>query len=91
VPEYPWRTSKESDDLNPAERVAHDVLTARRDLLPSVELIMTAGLGSDATLRAISLFRDSLSNAGDANRDPRVAIERCRDITDGTMEAPTDG
>lgn len=91
MPEYPWRSSREDGELNPAERVAHDVLTARRDLLPSVELIMTAGLGSEATLRAISLFRDSLTNAGDANRDPRVAIERCRDITDEAVETPSDG
>lgn len=76
--DYPWQSSQALEELEPAERVAHDILAARSDLLPSVERIMNAGLGADGTLRAINLFRDSLSNLGDVHRDPRVAIEQCR-------------
>jgi hypothetical protein len=79
---YPWQAARASDELEPAERLAHDVLTARPDLLPSVERIMSAGLDSNETLRAISLFRDSLSNIGDEHRDPAVAIERSRGVTE---------
>jgi hypothetical protein len=39
-----------------------------------VDRIMTAGLGSDGTLKAIGLFREALSHPGDVHRDPRVAI-----------------
>jgi hypothetical protein len=69
-----WQSSGSPDDLEPAEQIAHEILTGRRDLLPSVERIMTADLGEAGTLRAISLFRDALSNPGDVHRDPRVAI-----------------
>ena len=69
-----WGTSASPDDLGPADRIAHDILVVRRDLLPSVERIMTAGLGADGTLRAISLFRDAITSPGDVHRDPRVAI-----------------
>jgi hypothetical protein len=72
-----WQIAGSSDDLGPAERIAHDILAKRRDLLPSVDRIMTAGLDADGTLRAIGLFRDSLANPGDVHRDPRVAIARC--------------
>jgi hypothetical protein len=54
--------------------IAHEILAERRDLLPSVERIMMAGLGSDGTLKAINLFRDSLGHPGDVHRDPKVAI-----------------
>ena len=68
-----WQSGS-PDDLGPAELIAHEILAGRRDLFPSVERIMTAGLETDGTLRAISLFRDSLGNPGDVHRDPRVAI-----------------
>jgi len=69
-----WQSSEGLDDLSPAERIAHDIVSGRRDLLPSVERIMTAGLSTDGTLRAIGLFRDAVGTPGDAHRDPRVAI-----------------
>jgi hypothetical protein len=70
----PWRSSGSSDDLGPAEQIAEETLTGRRDLLPSVGRIMTAGLGTAGTLHAISLFRDALNDPGDVRRDPRIAI-----------------
>jgi hypothetical protein len=69
-----YRTTSSRDDLGPTDRVAFDIVADRPDLLPSVERIMTAGLDSDATHRAISLFRESLESGSDPNRDPRVAI-----------------
>jgi hypothetical protein len=75
--ENPYRTSASPDQLGPAERIAFDIVAARRDLLPSVERIMNAGLGEDATVRAITLFRESLTAVNNPNRDPRVAIARC--------------
>jgi hypothetical protein len=41
----------------------------------SVERIMNAGLEEAATVGALTLFRSSLSVAGDPHRDPRVAID----------------
>jgi hypothetical protein len=83
----PWLSSAAPDDLGPADRIAHDILSGRRDLLPSVQRIMTAGLGEEATLQAIGLFRDSLSDPGDVNRDPRVAIARCTPAAGRTSAA----
>lgn len=76
TPTYSWLRSG-TTELSPAEQVAHDILTERRDLMPSVERIMNAGLGADGTLRAIGLFRDALTTEGDVHRDPRVAIATC--------------
>jgi len=70
----PYRATASPDDLNPTDRIAFDIMAGRPDLLPSIERIMTAGLDSDATYRAISLFRESLESGSDPNRDPRVAI-----------------
>jgi hypothetical protein len=75
--ENPYRSSVSPDELGPADRMAYDIVAERRDLLPSVDRIMNAGLGEDATVRAMTLFRESLSTADDPNRDPRVAIARC--------------
>jgi hypothetical protein len=80
-PENPYRTAASSDQLGPANRIAYDIVAARRDLLPSVERIMNAGLGEDATLRAITLFRDSLTAINNPNRDPRVVIARCSAVS----------
>jgi hypothetical protein len=85
----PWKSAGSPDDLGPAERIAHEILTGRRDLLPSVERIMTAGLGPEGTLKAISLFRDALGKHGDVHRDPRVAIEVASDLA-ASSPAPTD-
>jgi hypothetical protein len=72
----PYRGSTSPDDLGPANRIAFDIVADRRDLLPSVERIMNAGLAEDDTVQAITMFRDALETAGDPNRDPRVAIAR---------------
>jgi hypothetical protein len=73
----PYRKAASPDDLGPADRLAYDIIAVRRDLLPSVDRIMNANLGEDATARAMTLFRDSLETIGDPHRDPRVAISRC--------------
>lgn len=70
----PYLTAVSPEDLGPSDRIAFDIIADRPDLLPSVERIMTAGLDTGATHRAISLFRDSLESGSDPNRDPRVAI-----------------
>jgi hypothetical protein len=86
---YRWQSAESPDDLGPADRIAHDILAGRRDLLPSVERIMTAGLDDDGTLCAIGLFRDSLTTPGDVNRDPRVAIARCATGQGGASNIPS--
>lgn len=70
----PYLTSTDVDELSPTNRLAHEIVTASGDLLPSIESIMQAGLSDDDTLAALTLFRDSLDAPGDPNRDPRVAI-----------------
>lgn len=72
----PYLTAASADELAPAERIAHDIVSQRRDLIPSVDRIMNAGLGT-ATLQAITLFRDALTDLSDPNRDPAVAIAAC--------------
>jgi hypothetical protein len=74
APRNPYLTSESPDDLGPANRIAYDIVAERRDLLPSVERIMNAGLDEDGTVGVLTLFRGSLTAAGDPNRDPRVAI-----------------
>jgi hypothetical protein len=74
VPANPYRSTTSPDDLAPADRIAFDIVAERRDLLPSVDRIMSADLEDEARVRAITLFRDSLTRAGDPHRDPRVAI-----------------
>jgi hypothetical protein len=70
----PYLTASSIDELSPASRIAYEIVAERRDLLPSVERIMNAELGHDATVHALTMFRDSLSTIGDPHRDPRVAI-----------------
>jgi hypothetical protein len=74
----PYLTTESPDDLEPASRIAYDIVHDRRDVLPSVERIMNAGLDAEATLRAMTLFRDALITSGDPHRDPRVAIANCK-------------
>ena len=83
----PYLKSATVDDLSPANRIAHDIVAQRRDVLPSVERIMNASLGEDATVGALSLFRSALSTVGDPNRDPRVAIAV---YATSSGEVPTD-
>jgi hypothetical protein len=74
APPNPYLKVGTPEDLSPANRIAYDIVAERRDLLPSVERIMNADLDEDGKVGALTLFRDSLTVAGDPNRDPRVAI-----------------
>jgi hypothetical protein len=74
APPNPYLTAATPDELGPANRIAYDIFTERRDLLPSVDRIMNADLNEDGKVGALTLFQNSLSVAGDPNRDPRVAI-----------------
>ncbi len=82
-----WQAAVLPEDVGPADRIAHEILAGRRDLLPSVDRIMTAGLGPDGTLTAITLFRDALGTLGDKHRDPRVAI----DVASARVTSPDGG
>ncbi len=74
-----WSSAADSpDDLGPSERIAHEIVAEFRDLSPSVERIMNAGLDDAERLQAMTLFQNSLGTIGDHNRDPRVAIENSR-------------
>lgn len=66
--------SIELDDLDPNERIAHELVSEFADLAPSVEKIMDAEISDEGRLQALELFRASLGTIGDPNRDPRVAI-----------------
>ncbi len=74
APTNPYLTSASPDDLGPTDRIAYEIIHVRRDVLPSVERIMNAGMDDAATLRAMTLFRDALTSTDDPHRDPRVAI-----------------
>lgn len=63
------------EELDPHERMAHEIVVQFRDLAPSVERIMDADLTDDQRLHALSAFNASLAEVGDPNRDPRTAIE----------------
>ena len=76
-----WKTPSSPIKLEPLDQLAHSIVSDRPDLLPSVERIMVAELDGDGRMRALTLFRDSLHTAGDANRDPRVAIAACQAAT----------
>lgn len=74
-PITPWSAAGASlDDLGPCERMAHDIVAEHRDLLPSVDRIMSETMSDDERLKAMNLFQTSLGTLGDPNRDPRVAI-----------------
>ena len=72
----PYLTTDSPDELEPPNRIAYEIMSERRDLLPSVERIMNAGLSAPATIDALTMFRTSLQAPGDPNRDPSVAIAR---------------
>ena len=64
APPNPYLTTASPDDLGPANpSPTTSSTTARR--APSVERIMNAGLDKDATLQAMTLFRDALATIGD--------------------------
>lgn len=73
-PVRPYLGSPDQEDLSPAYQVANEIVTTRADLMPSVDRIIGAGLNGPNEERALTLFRDSLSNPGDPHRDPTVAI-----------------
>jgi hypothetical protein len=62
------------EELAPNQQLAHQLVTDRSDLTPSVERIMTAEIDEDQRLAALTSFHNSLSAIDDPNRDPRVAI-----------------
>lgn len=62
------------EELAPHERAAHELVTEFADLAPSVEKIMDAEMSDEGRTEALELFRSSLDEPGDPNRDPRVAI-----------------
>jgi hypothetical protein len=57
-----------------SEVVADALLARYNDLAPSLNRIMTAGLGEAGRLHAITAFQDSLGVTGDPMRDPANAI-----------------
>lgn len=69
----PFRTA-EGADASPANELACEIVAERRDLLPSIEWIMNAGLDDERAATALGLFRTALSSPGDPNRDPRTAV-----------------
>ena len=64
-PATDWKSPGSPHELGTAEQLAHAIVTERADLLPSVERIMTAPLDGDGRVRALGLFRDSLTTPGD--------------------------
>jgi len=70
----PYQAAAGSGEPSPARQIAFEIVADRRDLLPSVDHIMNAGLDGDATVAALGLFRAALTTPGDPNRDPRVAV-----------------
>jgi hypothetical protein len=73
-PVRPYLGSTDPEDLSHAFRVAHDIVSSRLDLMPSVDRILAAGLDESDQERALTLFRDSLGCPGDPHRDPAIAI-----------------
>jgi hypothetical protein len=62
------------EELAPNQQLAHQLVTDRSDLTPSVERIMTAELDEAQQRVALESFQASLGSFDDPNRDPRVAI-----------------
>ena len=62
------------EDLSSSEKLAHDLVSVRKDLEPSVQRIMDAELDDEQRDVALIAFGDSLDQVDDPNRDPRVAI-----------------
>ena len=62
------------EELPETDQLAHQISLERGDLGSSIHRIMDSELDDDATLQALTAFHTSLTNPGDENRDPRVAI-----------------
>lgn len=74
-PRLRWRdAATPADDLDEIEQFAQQIIAEYRDLLPSVERIMSAELDDDGRMQALQAFQASLGSLDDPNRDPRVAI-----------------
>lgn len=69
----PYLEAAEADQTSP-DRIAYEIVAERRDVLPSVQRIMDAGLAEPVTFAALSLFRSALGDPLDPNRDPRAAL-----------------
>jgi len=80
----PYLGDGDVDGLSPANRLAHDIVAERRDVLPSVERIMNAGLAEQDTVTALSLFRTALGNVNDPKRDPRAALAAATSASPGS-------
>jgi hypothetical protein len=75
VPATRWHDgSTPIEELPAAEQMAHQLVSERADLTPSVVRIMDAELTDDQRTHALHAFNVSLDNPGDPNRDPRTAI-----------------
>jgi len=66
------------EELPVDEQLAHQLVSDRADLAPSVERIMNAELTDDQRSVALESFQVSLDSPGDPNRDPRVAISNAQ-------------
>ena len=69
-------------------RIAYDIVAERRDLLPSVERIMNAGLDEDGTVGALDPVPARPRRPAIRNRDPRVAIAAFARRRRRTLEPP---
>jgi hypothetical protein len=75
VPATRWHNgSTPIEELPADEQLAHQLVSERADLAPSVERIMNAELTDDQRTHALHAFNVSLDTPGDPNRDPRTAI-----------------
>ena len=75
IPATRWHDgSTPIEELPAAEQMAHQLVSERADLTPSVVRIMDAELTEDQRTHALNVFNVSLDNPGDPNRDPRTAI-----------------
>jgi hypothetical protein len=75
VPATRWHDgSTPIEELPADEQLAHQLVSERADLAPSVERIMNAELTEDQRNHALNAFNVSLDTPGDPNRDPRTAI-----------------
>lgn len=77
VKDNPYLSADSPEELGPSDRIAFEIFAERRDLRPSVDRIMNAGLDDDNTLRAMTMFRDAIGATDDPHRDPRACIADC--------------
>ncbi len=73
-----WASPGSPHELDELQLTAHGMVAERPDLRPSIARIVSADLDMSGRIRALALFKDSLTSPGDPNRDPRIAIEQSR-------------